>query len=387
MMQPAASTPRFVRLDTSLELLLEHVLANPADRVLATVVATAGSTYRKPGARMLIMADGSHVGLLSGGCLEADLQDHAYQVLESQAARALKYDMRGADEVLFGVSGGCEGAMRVLLEPAPPGSLAAAALNAAAVASARRESTALVMVHEATGFALGTYPVDAPLPRELAEAATRVIASGVSRAVDLVAAGARLRAFVQYLAPPPHLLICGAGPDAQPVVTAARALGWQVTITDHRASCIERGYFPGARRICAAAEDLGSVVDLHRCHAVVIMSHILGADAAYLRAVASTDAVSYVGLLGPQARRERLLQQLEHAAAHALESRLHGPVGLDLGAITPESIALAIVSEIHAWLAGQRPAHTALHSNPRDAGHTPAVFVKARARVRPRSDS
>src|SRR6202041_2419643 len=116
-----------VRLDTSLELLLQRAPAAQTSRVLATVVATAGSTYRKPGARMLIMADGSYLGLLSGGCLEADLKLHAQQVLENGGPRAVEYDMRGPDDVLFGIGAGCEGAMRVLLEPAGPPSPAAGA--------------------------------------------------------------------------------------------------------------------------------------------------------------------------------------------------------------------------------------------------------------------
>src|SRR5450755_3184631 len=124
-----------VRLDTSLELLVERTPAGDSPRVLATVVATVGSTYRKPGARMLIMADGSYLGLLSGGCLEADLKIHAQQVLQSGMARAVEYDMRGPDDILFGIGAGCEGAMRVLLEPADPGSSAAAALATAGQAT------------------------------------------------------------------------------------------------------------------------------------------------------------------------------------------------------------------------------------------------------------
>src|ERR1700678_1859536 len=100
-------------------------------RVLATVVATAGSTYRKPGARMLIMSDGSYLGLLSGGCLEADLKLHAGEVLDGGATRAVEYDLRGPDDVLFGIGAGCEGAMRVLLEPGHGTHRAAAALAAA----------------------------------------------------------------------------------------------------------------------------------------------------------------------------------------------------------------------------------------------------------------
>jgi xanthine/CO dehydrogenase XdhC/CoxF family maturation factor len=355
---PAAAT-RPVRLDTSLELLLDHARTEDADRVLATVVATTGSTYRKPGARMLIMPDGRHVGLLSGGCLEADLQTHAREVLQTRVARALEYDMRGPDEVLFGVSAGCEGAIRVLLEPAATGSLAARALAIAAETSTRHEPSALVMVHEAADLALGTYAVGVPLPRTLIDAAMRAMANGASIAIDVESERGRVRAFVQFLAPSPHLLICGAGPDAEPVLAAAHALGWRVTIADHRVAAIERGHFAGARSVRADAEDLSSVVDLRRCHAAVVMSHVLAADSAYLRALSAEDAPNYIGLLGPRTRRERLLQQLDRGAAAALATRLHNPVGLDLGAVTPESIALAIVSEVHAWLAGRELATAA----------------------------
>ena len=110
-----------VRLDTSLESLIERAALGEGPRVLATLVATSGSTYRKPGARMLILADGSYRGLLSGGCLEADLGLHAREVMISGVGRSVEYDMRGPDDVLFGLGAGCEGAMRVLLEPAGPG--------------------------------------------------------------------------------------------------------------------------------------------------------------------------------------------------------------------------------------------------------------------------
>src|SRR6202035_2492796 len=162
--------PLDVRLDTSLDLLLSHQPAQAA-RVLATVVATAGSTYRKPGARMAIGADGSFVGLLSGGCLEADLMLHAQEVLQSGVPRAVEYDMRGPDDILFGIGAGCEGAMRVLLEPAGTGRPAAAALAAAGRATHAGQSTSLVSVHESADFPLGTYAAAPPLPSALRHAA------------------------------------------------------------------------------------------------------------------------------------------------------------------------------------------------------------------------
>jgi xanthine dehydrogenase accessory factor len=341
-----------VRLDTSLELLLDRSPVTQGSRVLATVVATAGSTYRKPGARMLIMADGSYVGLLSGGCLEADLKLHAQEVLVSGVPRAIEYDMRGPDDILFGIGAGCEGAMRVLLEPAGPGSPAAAALAAAGRATQAGQPTSLVSVHESADVSLGTYDAASPLPFALSHAAVQALGEGASRAMDWEEGGRRTRAFVQFLAPPPYVLICGAGPDAQPVASAASALGWRVSVVDHRPAYAVAAHFPGAEVRLCDPHSLRECIAVERCHAAVVMSHHLPSDAAYLRELAQAGVPAYVGLLGPEARRSRLAQELG-PMAEALRFRVRGPVGIDIGAVTPEGIALAIVSQIHAWLAGR----------------------------------
>ena len=321
-----------VRLDTSLELLLNGACGSGAS-VLATLVATAGSTYRKPGARMLIMADGSHLGLLSGGCLESDLVEHAREVMNSGVARAVEYDMRGPDDELFGIGTGCEGAMRVLLEPAGGSTRAAAAIAAAHQAVAGNTPTALLSVHDSKELALGTYHVNEALPPRLAAAAAQAIANAASRNVDWHGGGIE-RAFVQFLAPPPHLLVCGAGPDAEPVVAAARGLHWRVTVVDHRPAFAVPARFPGATVLLTEARALRAHVLLDTCHAAVVMSHHLHSDQHYLRELAEAGAPAYVGLLGPSARRARLTQDLG-AAAERLQSRLHGPVGMDIGAATP----------------------------------------------------
>ena len=341
-----------VRLDTSLELLLERAPAARTSRVLATVVATAGSTYRKPGARMLIMADGSYLGLLSGGCLEADLKLHAQQVLESGVPRAIEYDMRGPDDILFGIGAGCEGAMRVLLEPADPDSPAAAALRAAGRTTQSGRPASLIALHESADLPLGTHAAAEPLPPALIHAAAQSLAARASHAVDAQDGGRRTRAFIQYLAPPPHLLVCGAGPDAQPVVGAARALGWRVSVVDHRPAYVVAADFPGADVSLCDPRSLRSAAALEHCHAAVVMSHHLSSDTEYLRELAQAAVPAYVGLLGPEARRRRLIQELG-PAAEQLQHRLYGPVGIDIGAVTPEGIALAIISQIHAWLAGR----------------------------------
>jgi xanthine/CO dehydrogenase XdhC/CoxF family maturation factor len=238
---------------------------------LATVVATAGSTYQKPGARMLIYADGSYLGLLSGGCLEADLQLHAQEVIEHARTRAVEYDMRGPDDVLFGIGAGCEGAMRVLIEPAGDGGVAAEALEAAGRILSTGEPTCLVAVHDATELPLGTFSLSM-LPPFLADAAREALAARASRELDLEHGSARVRAFAQFLAPPPHLLVCGAGPDARPVVSAARAMGWRVTVVDHRPAYADARQFPGAQVVLVDARALLEAVDVGRCQAAVVMS-------------------------------------------------------------------------------------------------------------------
>jgi xanthine dehydrogenase accessory factor len=350
--QPRRTRRPDVRLDTSLELLLDKAPSDDTPRILATVVATAGSTYRKPGARMLIMADGSYLGLLSGGCLEADLKLHAEQVLANGKPRAIEYDMRGPDDILFGIGAGCEGAMRVLLEPAGPDSLAMAALTAAGRATRAGRPTSLVVAHQSAVLTLGTYCAAPPLPTRLIAAADHALERASSYAPSFDAEERFTRAFVQYLAPAPHLLICGAGVDAEPVAAAARALAWRVTIVDHRPFYAVADRFPGARVLLADANRLRSTVDLRQCHAAIVMSHHLPSDALYLRELADADAPEYVGLLGPRARRERVLNEAG-SSVDSLTSRLRGPVGIDLGAETPEGIALAIVSQIHMWLAGR----------------------------------
>jgi xanthine/CO dehydrogenase XdhC/CoxF family maturation factor len=342
-----------VRLDTSLELLLDNAAANRGG-VLATVVATAGSTYRKPGARMLIMDDGRCLGLLSGGCLESDLMLHARGVQDSGKPRVVEYDMRGPDDILFGIGAGCEGAMRVLLEPVGAGTSAAAAMAAAGRATAAGIPTCLVAIHESASYALGTY-AEPPPSVALAAAVRSALEDAASAEIEFAERAGRTRAFVQYLAPPPSLLICGAGPDAQPVVSAARGLGWRVTVVDHRPSYAVAERFPGAVVHCAAAQTLTSNVDVLHCHAAVVMSHHLASDTAYLQQLALAATPGYIGLLGPAARRKRLADDLG-TVADALRPRLRGPVGMDIGAVTPEGIALSIVSQIHAWLAGRERA-------------------------------
>lgn len=328
--------------------------------VLATIVDTAGSTYRKAGTRMLIGAGGETYGLLSGGCLEHDLVEFARGVRETGEARLVSYDMRGPDDLLFGLGAGCEGAMRILLQRVGPAEdwqpLAAAEQ---AVASRRAFTLATVFASTpgapapGTSFWEGGATPGTTEPAALAAARAAVDLERSPRVVQIDSP--RLEALVTPVLPPPALLVLGGGPDAQPLARLAQDVGLDVTVADHRPAYAEPGRFPGCRVVCADAETIGSSLDLGAFDATVVMSHHLASDALYLKALAARGP-AYVGLLGPSARRRKLLGDLG-AAAVALEGRLRGPVGLDIGARTPEAIAVAIVAEVHAVLAGRHGAH------------------------------
>jgi xanthine/CO dehydrogenase XdhC/CoxF family maturation factor len=170
------------------------------------------------------------------------------------------------------------------------------------------------------------------------------------------------RVFVLPLSLPPRILLLGAGPDAVPVVDFATRLHWKVTLVDHRSAYAITGHFPAAERVVLARpEKLAEALDLSSFAAAVVMSHHLASDLAYLRALAAS-AIPYVGLLGPAARREKLLSDLG-AEREKLRTRLRAPVGLPLGGRTPESIALAIVAELHAFVHDSRAPNAAVSSD------------------------
>ncbi len=338
-----------LRLDTSLEALLERLQALDAPAALATVVSTAGSTYRKAGARMLIELDGRLTGLLSGGCLEHDLRGYASEAISSGTARIVEYDLRTPDDLVFGLGAGCEGAMRILIEPLVPESPLARALAATGARLAGGAAASIAVVHG--GPVLGTRPWPELAREGLADACRQAAATGESRAVAWQDGAGDHAAWVQALAPVPHVLVCGAGPDAEPLVAQLTGLRLRTTVTDHRPAYAGPDRFPGATTLLGPAASLRERVALDGCFAAVVMSHHLASDEAYLRVLADAP-VAHVGLLGPRPRREKLLDALGDAAAQ-LRPRLRGPVGLDIGAVTPEAIALAIAAELHALAAGR----------------------------------
>jgi len=324
---------------------------------LAVVAHTRGSTYRKPGALMAIAADGRYAGLLSGGCLESDLREHAREVIGSGRAQMVTYDTGGSDDLLWGLGLGCEGAMQVLLLRVGAPDWQPLAHFQRALAAHRRTAVALAVESQLPGFPAGSVvlPQDGAglpaAPFELQDAVQALMERARDSGRTLELPGAAAQVLAVPLALPPRLLLLGGGPDARPVVEIAARMTFEVTVYDHRPAYADSAQFPAARRVVLAhPEELAQQLDLGAFDAAVVMSHHLPSDLTYLRALAHCD-IGYVGLLGPPNRRAKLLGDLG-ADARRLEGRLRSPVGLDLGGRTPEAIALSIVAEVHAVLHG-----------------------------------
>jgi xanthine/CO dehydrogenase XdhC/CoxF family maturation factor len=319
--------------------LFERERAAGRGMALAINLQTAGSTYSKAGALLLIAENGDYAGLLSGGCLEGDLRERAGRVIAEGVVERVRYDMRGPEDLLWGMGSGCEGAMDVFM-------LRVSAANDWQpmdwLASAQRE-------HRRVGIGIVIETTDG----QRSQGSARRIES--LPVAETQADGQREHEWIFWPALSPRLLLLGAGADAQPVVRFAIELGWRVVLNDHRPTYADSARFPGAGAVISARPAdlhtglaaLGLQVD--DFDAVVVMSHHLDSDADYLRALATT-SIAYIGLLGPAPRRERLHAMVGERVATALGARLRSPVGLDLGGRSPAAIALAIVAEIHAFL-------------------------------------
>lgn len=312
---------------------------------------------------MLIAGDGTFQGMLSGGCLEGDLVQRAVAVLETGAPQCVTYDLGRNDEELWGLGVGCDGLMRIFLQPLLPDdgyqpfSAYAEVLagDAAGIAITLLESQHSMLRPGATLVRANDDMLAFGVPDGhcdvLVAASQAAFAEKKSYTRALEVDGYSVKALIALLLPPPRILILGAGLDAEPLLRLATELGWRATVQDHRPAYIERGDFSTAEEVLSvAADSLAGQVALDRYAAAIVMSHHLATDRSYLRLLAGS-AIPYVGLLGPGDRRKRLMEDLG-AAGRSLAHRLHGPAGFDIGAAGPASIALSILAEIHAALAG-----------------------------------
>ncbi len=326
--------------------------------VLATVYETQGSTYSKAGQRIIIADNGDYQGLVSGGCLEGDLAEHAAEVIADGQARSLTYDLRDEADEVWGLGIGCNGLLRILLQSLNPANdYEPFRRIAACQQSGETAISAVVVDSDNPQLEIGatiTKRADAVESWGLPNAMVKKISADCKNLQDCELKNIKTTIGTAQILfapiPPLHrLLIMGAGPDALPVLRFAHELGWVVTLADHRPGYLSSVDFDLAdRRVESAPVDLSKGLDLANFSAAIVMSHNLDADRDYLRQLATT-AIPYLGLLGPKQRRARLIEELGEAGKQ-LEYRLHGPAGLEIGANSPESIALAIVAEMQRAL-------------------------------------
>ncbi|WDE04126.1 XdhC family protein [Thalassomonas viridans] len=298
--------------------------------VLATIVATRGSTYRKTGTMMLIDDSGVCTGLLSGGCLEADISLHAGQVLEEKKSRLLNYDLLADAELLWGLGLGCDGEIDILLQPLLPENdhLGFAAL----LDDIRQQRTGHYWIRVNDNQA----PLAQYIPGELVQQPSVV--------PEFACDDSDEKTIVIPVLAPVSLLVCGAGPDAAPVVNMALELGWQVTVWDHRENYLNQPAFARASATRLTRPVKTVTGDYATFEAAVVMTHNLTSDGEYLAHLLAANT-PYIGLLGPGGRRDKLLKELELTPSD-VKGQVFGPVGLDLGGRSPQAIALSIAAQI-----------------------------------------
>lgn len=342
-----------------------HLRTRGQEVVLATVVAASGSTYRRPGARLLLSAERWIAGGISGGCLERDVLGKAWWRTR-EGPLVVTYDSTSADDEetwTFGL--GCNGRVDVLLERLPP-SGDAHPLDFIARCLESRTSGVMATVFRGGPDTMGRRLLlepgglrsdlpDGPVRSDVRRAAEAVAGSGRTRTERIDSAAGPLEALLEVVRPPRSLVVFGAGQDAVPLVRLAAALGFHLTVVSNTSGGAPADLFQEANiRLTASPSAVREKLVIEPEAAVVIMTHNVNHDRGYLR-FALESACPYVGILGPRARTERLLNELAEGGFRPSDSRraaLYTPVGLHLGAEQPEEIALSILAEIEARFSG-----------------------------------
>ncbi len=334
---------------------------------LATVVHVEGSSYRRPGARMLVTEDGELTGAISGGCLEGDALKKALLAIAQNQNKLVAYNSMDEDDSVFGVQLGCNGIVYILFEPV----------------DASKENNPVALLEKITAqtkpaVLVTLFSIEKQLSRQAgtcmafsennhySNIGNKQFADAINDDIKWVFENGRsaiknysfnngnyFSAFIELLQPPVELIIAGAGNDVFPLVKMASVLGWHITVADGRKSHANEKRFPSVKKIIVAkpAEVISQTV-ISEQTVVLLMTHNYNYDLAMLRQLIGTTC-SYIGVLGPKKKFEKMLQALQEegmAINDDMLQKVHAPVGLDIGAETAEEIALSILSGIKAAL-------------------------------------
>jgi xanthine/CO dehydrogenase XdhC/CoxF family maturation factor len=335
---------------------------------LATVVHVEGSSYRRPGARMLIEDDGQLTGAISGGCLEGDALRKALLVMTEKRSRLVTYDTMDDDDAKFGVGLGCNGIIQVLIEPidvTDPNN----PIQYLKAINEKRQKAVLVTLFSLKDKKDPQYGtclllkedgnnIDhaAVLKDVLMDDAREALINQNSSFKNYISENQNLTAFIEMIRPPVSVIIIGAGNDVMPLVDMAEILGWETTVVDGRANYAKKERFVSACQVLVSKpEQVLEQIAIDEHTVFLLMTHNYNYDMAMLKQLLQKN-ISYIGMLGPKKKRERMLNELKDEGLVFNEQQLsvlHSPVGLDIGAETSEEIALSILAEIKALFAGK----------------------------------
>ena len=319
---------------------------------LATVVGVAGSSYRRPGARMLIGKAGRAAGSVSGGCLEEDVIAHGQEVMASGLRQVVRYDTANEEDRTFGSGLGCNGQIEILIEFLPPATPWPLADTVARVVATREAAHLITVVH-------GEQIDDVEVNADPGTYPRRQILERPHGAADV---------FIERIAPAPALVVFGGGPDVTPLIRIAREMGYHIVVIDRRRAAAAT--FPEADEfLCERPHQMAEKISFGAGCAVVIMNHHYETDRDALELVLPRRP-AYVGMLGPRNRTDRILDEIAKRGTTFTGgelARLHAPAGLDLGSETPEQIALSILAEMQASLSGRSAGKLRSRSAPINA--------------------
>ena len=338
---------------------------------LATVVHLEGSSYRRPGARMLIEDNGQLTGAISGGCLEGDALRKALLAMAEQKPMLVTYDTMDDDDAKFGVGLGCNGIIQVLIEPIDANEPNNPMQLLEEIAGKRQQAVLVTLfsLQQKKSTQQGTclllkedgVIVDKNNHLQLKDVlladATAAMENKQSVFKNYVSPQNDVTAFIEMIQPALSLIVIGAGNDVIPLTKMADILGWETTVIDGRAANANKDRFETACKIIVAKpENVLSQISIDRQTVFLLMTHNFNYDKAMLQELIQRDIV-YIGMLGPIKKLERIINEFKEEGLELNDQQravIHSPVGLDIGAETPEEIALSIVAEIKAALAGKK---------------------------------
>ena len=380
----------------------QQALTDEKRMALATVVHVEGSSYRRPGARMLVTEDGHLTGAISGGCLEGDALRKALLAISQQSNKLVTYDtMDDDDDAKFGVQLGCNGIVHILFEPIDP-QKENHPIELLIKATRERVNAVLITLFSmnnrtnqpGTGILLVDNESETISADHFSKYLTTIV-NDTEKAFESQESifqnysfeQQKLTAFIEFLKPPVSLVIVGAGNDAIPLVGMAALLGWTITVADGRINQATAERFPLADTILVSkSHEVISQINCDAQTVFVLMTHNYNYDLGVLREFIFTESPVYIGSLGPKKKLEKMFQELSEQNIEVTDeqkSRIYGPVGLDIGAETSEEIALSVLAEIKAVLNKKpgtplREKKDVIHSRPEKNSHTTNGIKKRR---------